>query len=410
MNRIATLLASLLALLCVARTHAAVSVGDIPQLEFQAIDGTLVSLENLRGKIVLIDFWATWCGPCMAEAEHMVKINEEYGPKGLVFLGISLDQNKGRMMQICNQQKFTWPQYFDGLVWKNKISTEWGVTGIPATFLINPDGVVAWKGHPGNIDRPLAELFRTNPPRLVDPNVVAEANKLIDRAESALKATDAAAALRVFATVPADARKDAKTNQRIDAMLKTLGDAAEKVLADADALIQQKQYAQAAMRLRDLSKMIGLPAAKQATDRLASLVSNPEARAQLAAAENAEREQERLARADEALAAAKKTQSAGKHEQAYTQFKSVTKLYASTPAADAAAEQVAKYEKDPVFVKRANEKAAESKARSALSMAANYKSANRPDKAREKLQSIIDDFPGTSYAETAKKELAALNK
>jgi thiol-disulfide isomerase/thioredoxin len=410
MNRIAAILASILALLCVARAHAAVNVGDKPQLEFQAVDGSRVSLENLRGKIVLIDFWATWCGPCMAEADHMVKINEEYGPKGLAFIGISLDQNKGRMLQVCDQQKFTWPQYFDGLVWKNRIGTEWGVNSIPATFLIDPDGVVAWKGHSAGIDRPLAELFRTKPPRLVDPKVVAEANKLLDQTESALKANDAAAAMKVLATVPADVRKDPKAAQRIDAVLKSLGNAADEMLAEADALAEQKKFADAASRLRDLSKLTALPASKKAADRLATLVNNPEARAQLAAAEQAERDKERVARADEALAAAKKVQREGKHEQAYTQFKSVTRLFANTPAADAAAEHVAKYEKDPVFVRRANEKAAESKARSALSMAANYKSAGRTDKAREKLQSVIDEFPGTSFAETARKELAALNK
>jgi thiol-disulfide isomerase/thioredoxin len=410
MNRFAALLASILALLCVAHTHAAVNVGDKPELEFQAVDGSTVSLEKLRGKIILIDFWATWCGPCMAEADHMVKINEEYAPKGLAFIGISLDQNKGRMLQVCDQQKFTWPQYFDGLVWKNKISTEWGINSIPATYLIDPNGVVAWKGHSASIDRPLAELFRTNPPRLVDPKVVAEANKLLDQTESAIKARDTTAAMKVFATVPADARKDAKAAGRIDALLKTLGDAADKMLADADSLIQQKKFADAATRLRDLSKLNGLPAAKTAADRLASLVNNPEAKSQLAAAEQVERDKERLARADEALAVAKKSQQEGKHEQAYAQFKSLTSLYAGTAPAASAAEHVAKYEKDPVFVKRANEKAAETKARSALSMAANYRSAGRTDKAREKLQSIIDEFPGTSFAETAKKELAALNK
>ena len=407
MNRLASLIASLLALLCVAHAHAAVQVGDKPQLEFQAVDGARISLENLRGKIVLVDFWATWCGPCMAEAEHMVRINEEYGPKGLVFLGISLDRNKGQMMRVCGEQRFTWPQYFDpaGVA---AVSSEWGVTGIPSTFLINPDGVVAWQGHPAAIDRPLANLFRTNPPRLVDPKVLVEANKLLDQTESAVQANDTAAALKVFATVPADARSDAAAAKRIDALLKTLGDAADKMLADAESLIRQRQYAEAATRLRDVSKLPGLPAARKASDRLASLVNDPDVKAQLAAAEIAERGKERLARADEALAAAKKSQADGKHEQAYTQFKSVAKLYADTPAADAAAALMAKYEKDAVFVQRANEKAAESKARSALSMAANYKSAGRPDKAREKLQSVIDEFPDTTFAATAKKELAAL--
>src|SRR3954471_4133037 len=101
--------------------HAAINVGDKPKLEFKSTDGTPVSLDKLKGKIVVVDFWATWCGPCMAMAGEMVAMNKEYGDKGLQMIGISLDQDQAAMKQVCKQQNFTWPQYFDGQGWGNKI-------------------------------------------------------------------------------------------------------------------------------------------------------------------------------------------------------------------------------------------------------------------------------------------------
>jgi len=76
---------------------AAVSVGDKPVLQFNSANGGgQVSLEKYKGKIIIVDFWATWCGPCMAEADHMVQVNNTYAPQGLQFIGISLVVMKGR--------------------------------------------------------------------------------------------------------------------------------------------------------------------------------------------------------------------------------------------------------------------------------------------------------------------------
>src|SRR4051794_3573489 len=78
----ATALLSSLAILVALPAAAAISVGDKPNLEFNAVDGSKVSLAKLKGRIVVVDFWATWCGPCMAMADEMVQMNKEFGPHG----------------------------------------------------------------------------------------------------------------------------------------------------------------------------------------------------------------------------------------------------------------------------------------------------------------------------------------
>ncbi|MBU1693015.1 MAG: TlpA family protein disulfide reductase [Verrucomicrobia bacterium] len=111
-----------------------------PRLEFQATDGRPVSTSDLLGRVVLVDFWATWCGPCRKEIPTLVSVYREHRDEGFEILGISLDKDRTALEKYTRDQEMSWPQYYDGQGWENAISTRFGITGIPASYLIDRGG------------------------------------------------------------------------------------------------------------------------------------------------------------------------------------------------------------------------------------------------------------------------------
>jgi thiol-disulfide isomerase/thioredoxin len=112
------------------------------ELKFAGLDGKTVDMASLRGKVVLVDFWATWCGPCRVEMPNVIAAYKKYHDKGFEIVGISLDQDKQKMLNYIQQQGMTWPQHFDGKGWHNEISSSLGVTAIPAQWLVDKKGFV----------------------------------------------------------------------------------------------------------------------------------------------------------------------------------------------------------------------------------------------------------------------------
>ena len=111
-------------------------------IQYTAIDGREVDTAKLRGKVILIDFWATWCGPCVAALPEVKATYEKLHPKGLEIVGISLDQEKTKLERFVDKNEMTWPQYFDGLGWQNKFAAEYGIRGIPAMWLLDKKGLL----------------------------------------------------------------------------------------------------------------------------------------------------------------------------------------------------------------------------------------------------------------------------
>ena len=385
-----------LAALPAAPAAAAVGVGDTPALRVNAAGGGTIDLAALKGKIVVLDFWATWCGPCMAEAPHMVGLYQKYHEQGLEIIGISLDSSDAVMLPVAKENGLIWPQHVDA---DKSIRREFGVDSIPRVFVIGPDGQVLWTGHPANLDAPLADAFAKHPPRLVDEKTLAAAVAAADSADKLLATGDAAGALRAYAAVPPEAGKDKQFAEREAALSGKLTAAADGLLAEVDAMVADGKYAQASARMAELSESLkGTPAADKAKAKRAELSADPKVKAALAAAD-------RQASAAALLAVAARLESDKKPMPAYQRYQECAQKFADTDAGKTAGEAVARYESDPAFKAQALDAAAGTKAKGQLGLARSYLAAGRPQLAAEKLKGIIADYPGTSYAAEAQAEL-----
>ena len=399
--RMFSCLAVLVAFAAAPAAMAQVSVGDELDPAFETIDGKKLTSKELKGKLVLLDFWATWCGPCVAAAPHMVSLHEKYGEQGLQIIGISLDRDPGALKTGIKELNFTWPQVLDK---GGQISGQFGVQAIPSMVLLGPDAKVIWVGQPGELlsEERLAGLMQKHPPVLIDPKMLKAAQETLASASKKLEAGDAAAALKLMSKVPDDASKDADFAKAAKETRAKLDEAAAELLKGAEAQAEAGEYAAAADRLRELSvSLAGLPAANDAKKKLAALMAKPDARK---AIELAQKESQ----AAPAFAEADKLRKAKKHESAYPRFKQVAKAFGGTPSGNKAAEAVKAYEADKAFMAKIAAREAGGKAKAALSVARSYAKAGRKDAAIKKFKAIIQDYPGTEQAQAAQTELNLL--
>jgi peroxiredoxin len=137
------------------------AVGQVaPEIALPSPTGEIVKLSSLRGKYVLIDFWAKWCRPCRAENPNVVKAYQTYKDKGFTVFGVSLDRNKEDWVKAIQEDNLTWTHVSDLKYFQSEAATLYNINAIPFSVLIDPKGIIVGKNlRAGELHTKLEEIF-----------------------------------------------------------------------------------------------------------------------------------------------------------------------------------------------------------------------------------------------------------
>lgn len=145
----------------VARTEALKIGNDAPEIMLPTPNNKELALSSLKGKVVLIDFWASWCAPCRKEMPNVKRSYEKYKNKGFEIYGVSLDKERDAWLEAISKDGLTWPQVSDLKFWQSEAAQTYAVQSIPYTVLVSREGKILAIGLRGNdLDAKLAEILK----------------------------------------------------------------------------------------------------------------------------------------------------------------------------------------------------------------------------------------------------------
>ncbi len=131
-----------------------------PEVALPTANGDTIRLSSLKGKVVLLDFWASWCGPCRISNKGLVKLYPKYKDKGFEILAVSLDEDVDDWQKAVKKDKVSWLQVIDKGGWESGTVNQWRIVAIPTSYLINKDGVLVAMDLEGkNLEKALNELL-----------------------------------------------------------------------------------------------------------------------------------------------------------------------------------------------------------------------------------------------------------
>lgn len=124
--------------------------------ELTKLNGDTLTLpDDMEGQVVIVDFWATWCGPCVRSLPHLKEVYEEYRDKGVEIVGISLDKSREKLEDFVEDRQLPWTITFTGKGWEDPTARKYGISGIPAVWVIGKDGKVVSTNARGNLEETL---------------------------------------------------------------------------------------------------------------------------------------------------------------------------------------------------------------------------------------------------------------
>ena len=135
----------------------------VPNFTATDLEGKPISLEDYRGKVVLLDFWAVWCGPCIAEMPNVKKVYDMYKAEGFDIIGISLDTDENKLRDYLKENDIPWRQVFSGKGWQSPIAQQYGIRAIPAPWLLDRDGkLISQEARGDKLEQLVAEAVKVN--------------------------------------------------------------------------------------------------------------------------------------------------------------------------------------------------------------------------------------------------------
>ena len=402
--------------------QAKLKPGQTPQFTARTMAGQQFTQDAFTGRVTVVEFWATWCGPCVEQVPHLRKTFKKYRDQGLSMISVNLDKSQRKAEQFIEKHRMVWSHVHDKSQ-RRALAKQWGVSGIPHAFIFGPEGKLTWRGHPGSMDRPLKKAIKNlkkrakKAKRKNNKKNKTDGDQPIDEKQVGEEAAPEAGD-QPRSEDEASAESLQKGNRALIRARSLLGKRSSNAAKALATLTTVEPASLVDPKLR--------PAAERLIERLKRFAAaRPEAleKAKQASPEGAER----LTHIKEALASggyyrtlppavrkrrlesAKQLDERGNDIRAYDKYQTLVKRAAGTPVGQTAQKRIQSYEADKTFMRRLKEKRRERKAKRLLGLARNYAQAGRNELAIDKYEQLMDQYPDTDQAQRAEAALSRLN-